>query len=109
MARSLPTESGAIRGPPRHSSGGERAERWEEQWIAQLGRPELPLAVRGVAFRSIMELRGATARDAASFLGVEPRVIVLGLSLLEVPRTATPHEAPAALSRKSHSRRTKAA
>ena len=63
----------------------KKSERFEQQFIAQLDRAELPLGVRAEAFRRILELRRCTARDVATFFGVDPRVIVAGLSLLELP------------------------
>ena len=62
-----------------------RIEHWEAQVIEQIVRKDLPLATRAVALRCVIELRGCSARDAATFFAVEPQVVVLGLSLLEVP------------------------
>jgi len=68
-----------VRGTP---VARKRIERCEEHMIEQLDQIELPLGTRAVAFRTIMELRGSTARDVAVFFGVDPQVVVLGLSLL---------------------------
>ena len=62
-----------------------RIEQWEEQLIEQIDRKELPLTTRAIALRSIIELRGCAARVAATFFAVEPQVVVLALSLLELP------------------------
>ena len=77
----------ALRGAP---AVRKRTERFEEQLIDQLCRDELPLANKAVAFRSIVELRGSTARDVAVFFDVNPQVVVLGLSLLELPVRRAP-------------------
>jgi hypothetical protein len=81
-------------------------ERCESAWIKQLTRADLPLTTRAVAFRSIMELRACVARDVATFFDVDPQVIVIGLSLLELPRQAAIKVKPSARRAKP---RTKAA
>ena len=62
-----------------------RIEIHEQQLIEQLGQADLPLAIRAIAFRGIMEIRSCTARELVAFFSVDPRVVVMGLSLLELP------------------------
>jgi hypothetical protein len=83
----------ALRGT---ATARKRTERFEEQLIDQLHRDDLPPMMKAVAFRSIVELRGSTGRDVATFFAVEPRVVVLGLSLLELPAQRAAHVSPAA-------------
>jgi len=99
-----PTHFLSIRGTP---TARQRIEHWEERLIEQLGRHDIPLESQAIAFRSLMELRGCTARDVGEFFAVEPRVIVAGLSLLEKPTPSVGQaQPPLARGRKS---RTKAA
>jgi hypothetical protein len=72
-----------------------RIEHWEEQLIEQINRKDLPLATRAVALRSIIELRGCAAREAATFFAVEPQVVVMALSLLELPPRPAAKSSPA--------------
>jgi hypothetical protein len=72
-----------------------RIEHWEEQLIEQINRKDLPLATRAVALRRIIELRGCAVREAATFFGVEPQVVVMALSLLELPPRAAANALPA--------------
>jgi hypothetical protein len=67
-----------------------RTERFEEQLIDQLLRDDATETDKAVAFRSIVELRASTGRDVATFFDVEPRVVVMGLSLLELPVRRVP-------------------
>jgi hypothetical protein len=83
----------ALRGT---SAVRRRTERFEETLIEQLLRDDLSEAAKAVAFRSIVELRGSTGRDVSTFFDVDPRVVVLGLSLLELPVRRVPHASPAA-------------
>jgi hypothetical protein len=57
----------------------------EEELIAKLSQTDLPLAVRAAALRGIIELRRCSAREAATFFGVEPQVTISALSLLALP------------------------
>ena len=72
-----------------------RTERFEETLIEQLLRDDLPDWDKAVAFRSIVELRGSTGRDVSTFFDVDPRIVVTGLSLLELPVRRVPHVSPA--------------
>jgi hypothetical protein len=74
-----------LRPLPNAPAARRRIERLEQQFIDRLSQGGLPLEARAIAFRSIMELRACTARELADFLSVDPRVVVMGLSLLEVP------------------------
>jgi hypothetical protein len=65
-----------------------RIERLEERLIAQLCDEDLSIAEQAVAFRCLMELRGATGRDVGVMFDVDPRVVVQGLSLLEMAAPA---------------------
>ncbi len=69
----------------------KRIEECEAEWIDQFGRPEVALTARAVAFRSIIELRGCSARDVGTFFNVDVQVIVAALSLLMVPAGRTRH------------------
>lgn len=84
----------------------KRVETCEAQWINQLGQADVPLLAQAVAFRSIMDLRDCAARDVATFFGVEPQVIVAGISLLELPARPITRasSSPQAGQRKSKSR-----
>lgn len=86
-----------------------RIERWEAQHIDRLIRVDLPPAERAAAFRSIMNLRDSTGRDLAIFFAVDPQVVVLGLSLLEVPARAEPQASPVPAAPRVRSSRTRAA
>jgi hypothetical protein len=80
-----------------------QVEQAEELWIEEICRADLPIAIRAVAFRSVMELRGCTARQLATFFAVEPGVIIHGMSLLEVPQQyRIEAESRASLPRRSH-------
>ncbi len=85
-------------------------ERWEDQRIIQLANQELPLLDRAIALRNIVELRRCTARDASTFFGVAPQIVVLSLSLLELAADeADATASPPHSSRASKSRRAKVA
>ncbi len=72
-----------------------RIEHREEQLIEQIDRKDLPVATRAVALRSVIELRGCAAREAATFFAVDPQVVVMALSLLELPQSSAAPALPA--------------
>ncbi len=80
-------------------AGGLRSEleRWEEQLIAQL-QDDGPAMERAIALRQIVDLRGCTTREAASFFGVAPHIVVSSISLLEIPGRRTNAPVHAAVS-----------
>ena len=59
-------------------------------------REDLPIEERAAAFRGIVELRYATARDVATFFALDPRVVIAAMPMIEVStrrarmRSATP-------------------
>ena len=74
----------------------KRIDRWEEQLIEQLTSDEDSIDSRAVVFRALVELRQATARDVATFFGIDPRIVVVGLSLLPIARPRSTRVSPAA-------------
>ena len=87
----------------------KKIERWEEQRIEGLLADNCAVTDKAVAFRSIVELRRATARDVATFFNVDPQIVVLGLSLLELTNRIPQRVSTAAAVRHSRASRIKAA
>jgi hypothetical protein len=94
---------------PGVAAARRRIEILEQQLIEQLGQTDLPLATRAIAFRSIMEVRACSAREAGNFFSVDPRVVVMGLSLLELPSGGAETSVSAPAAKRTRRSRTKAA
>lgn len=87
----------------------QRLARAEENAIEQLIQTALPVESRAVAFRQIMELRRCTARDLGIFFAVDPKVVVIAISLLELPAPSGASEPQSAPRSRGRRRGTQAA